>query len=221
MWAVQGCLEERVQIKEKERSRERSRRKKKTQALRIESLPWHTFVEHLPALHHRLGSLAELLSIEHEGEHGHRPLALYANSRCSHQGDVLNQMRGTYHTNFGASLFMPLVLISVTVAASYLDRYNEDFSSSSSSTGHREGFGRIYNCEDIPNLYLPRCLLQTVPLLAPNLALLHRLFAAQGWAEYLKPDVYGGWLAKLNQSSHMMNCLCVGPSYGCFTPHNQ
>mgnify|MGYP001110276477 CR=1 FL=1 len=97
MWAIQGGLEERVLVKEMLKPcRQRAGQSvKKPKALKIESLPWHTFVEHLPALHHQLGSLAELLSLEHEGEHGHRPLALYADTRCSHQGNVLNQMRGT------------------------------------------------------------------------------------------------------------------------------
>ena len=190
--------------------------------LKIESLPWHTFVEHLPVLHHHLGSLAELLSLEHEGEHGHQPLALYTDTWCSHQGDVLNQMRGTsYMLAYQLLTYSQLITLAcVVVAASYLKRYNEDFSSHRPSTGHMEGFGRVFNHEDIPNLYLPSCLLQVVPLLLPNLIHLHSIFAAQGWGEFIKPDGLGeGWVILLNHTSSTMNYLCVGHHYGCFSGH--
>ncbi len=96
LWSLQGFLEPVILRMEQQQTQPGRKARKKQKTPSLQTLPWHNLVEHVPALHHQLGSLYELLSIEHEGEHGHCPLVLYGDTHCNHSStNILNDMCGT------------------------------------------------------------------------------------------------------------------------------
>lgn len=182
LWSVVGYLDDLVLAKENaSRSRLLSR------------LPWHNLVAHLPKLHHSLGSLYEILTAEHTGEHSLQPYAQLSKQRSSHHGNFLHDARvATYYQE------------------QYQNRFEGDYENTKTQSLHR-GVSSV----PVPNLYLAPCCLSRLPLLLPNLRSLYNIFLGYGWKSLLC-DYEGGIMCRLSGQKSVDFIFCTG----CFEEHN-
>jgi len=185
LWAIVGNLDNRI-----------CKAEAKPPSPLLSRLPWHNLVAHLPALHNSLGSLYEILTAEHTGEHSLRPYATLSEMRSSHHGNFLHDAR---------------------IATHYIEEYRSLFEQDDEHS-KTLSLHRTFSEQPVPNIYVPSCCVSHLPLLLPNIRTLwESIFKPKGWNVMWEQQ--GGFLFRLSSAPTIDYILCLGPTYGCTKAH--